>query len=244
MKFLANLNLEAISDALSVETGDCRIEGRIESYSCKMAGHDKRLFKSLSHEPGMAPNDLQALSPPTSTHSPSGQCSHSMSDDGEGPLCDTISTKTLFYLISTLNASFQPDYDFSNAKSDEFSKEPSLQWVMNAVDSQLFAALGEQYGGLKTQLWSTADKEISLTDCHIYSYNPDLSCDPFGEEGCIWSFNYFLYNNKMKRILFFTCKATSVGVHKNDNSSFDFGMELDSDDEFVGDNCSTPVLMM
>ena len=53
--------------------------------------------------------------------------SHSMSDEGEGPLCDTIATKTLFYLISTLNASFHPDYDFSNAKSDEFSKEPSLQ---------------------------------------------------------------------------------------------------------------------
>ena len=46
--------------------------------------------------------------------------------DGEGYLCDTISTKTLFYLISTLNASF-PDYDFSNAKSDEFSKEPSAE---------------------------------------------------------------------------------------------------------------------
>lgn len=42
-------------------------------------------------------------------------------------LCDTISTKTLFYLISTLNASFNPDYDFSSAKSEEFSREPSIQ---------------------------------------------------------------------------------------------------------------------
>jgi len=46
-----------------------------------------------------------------------------------GVLCDTISTKTLFYLISTLNASFYPDYDFSNAKSSEFSREPSLQVI-------------------------------------------------------------------------------------------------------------------
>ncbi len=60
------------------------------------------------------------------------QYSRSMSDDGEaGPLCDTISTKTLFYLISTLNASFNPDYDFSNAKSEEFSKEPSIQVSSN-----------------------------------------------------------------------------------------------------------------
>ena len=43
-----------------------------------------------------------------------------------------------------------------------------LQWVMNAVDGQLFAATGEQYGSLKTQLWNTADDEISLADCNIY----------------------------------------------------------------------------
>lgn len=46
--------------------------------------------------------------------------------ESEGYLCDTIPTKTLFYLISTLNASFNPDYDFSNAKSEEFSREPSI----------------------------------------------------------------------------------------------------------------------
>jgi len=51
----------------------------------------------------------------------------SVSGDEEGPLCDTISRKTLFYLIATLNASFQPDYDFSHARSEEFSREPSIQ---------------------------------------------------------------------------------------------------------------------
>jgi hypothetical protein len=53
--------------------------------------------------------------------------SRSISGDEDGPLCDTISRKTLFYLIATLNAAFHPDYDFSDAKSHEFSKEPSLQ---------------------------------------------------------------------------------------------------------------------
>ena len=42
------------------------------------------------------------------------------------PLCDVISRKTLFYLISTLNAAF-PDYDFTDTRSSEFSKEPNLQ---------------------------------------------------------------------------------------------------------------------
>lgn len=45
--------------------------------------------------------------------------------DGE-PLCDVISRKSLFYLISTLNAAF-PDYDFTDTRSSEFSKEPNLQ---------------------------------------------------------------------------------------------------------------------
>lgn len=42
-------------------------------------------------------------------------------------LCDTISRKSLFYLIATLNATFAPDYDFTDAKSSEFSRERSLQ---------------------------------------------------------------------------------------------------------------------
>lgn len=57
--------------------------------------------------------------------------------DGENYLCDTISTKTLFYLISTLNASFNPDYDFSNAKSEEFSKEPSPEVSLSSFFIEL-----------------------------------------------------------------------------------------------------------
>ena len=41
-------------------------------------------------------------------------------------LCDVVSRKTLFYLISTLNMAF-PDYDFSDTRGSNFSKEPSLQ---------------------------------------------------------------------------------------------------------------------
>ena len=46
---------------------------RIESYSCKMAGTDKKLYKAISSDANMAPHDLQALSPPASmlAHSPS-----------------------------------------------------------------------------------------------------------------------------------------------------------------------------
>jgi hypothetical protein len=44
-----------------------------------------------------------------------------------------VCRKTLFHLISTLNATF-PDYDFSDAKADEFTKEPSLQVTIKSFD--------------------------------------------------------------------------------------------------------------
>jgi hypothetical protein len=42
------------------------------------------------------------------------------------------------------------------------------------------------------------------------SYKSDLESDPFGEKGSVWSFNYFFYNKKLKRILYFRC-AGRVG---------------------------------
>lgn len=228
MKLLENSRFEQINSALNMQLETSRIEGRIESYSCKMAGNDKKLFKLISQEGGVGPLDLQALSPPQTvlSHSPSKYSKSFGSVESEGYLCDTIPTKTLFYLISTLNASFNPDYDFSNAKSEEFSREPSIDWVVNTVDTQLDAAAGELFSGLKQTLWAAIDEEINLQDCEIYSYNPDLISDPFGEEGSIWSFNYFMYNKKLKRIVFFTCRAYSVSAPYNSDSGIGQDSEL------------------
>jgi len=96
--------------------------------------------------------------------------SRSVSGDEEGPLCDTISRKTLFYLIATLNSAFQPDYDFSSSKSNEFSKEPSLQWVKSTVDGNLSASAGDYYHTLSTTLWTAINNEITLNECDIYRY--------------------------------------------------------------------------
>lgn len=147
MKLLENTNLEALSGALAQENGDCRVLARVESYSCKMAGDDKRLFKSFSNEAD--PNDLTTLSPPQTvlSVSPVSPFSHSMSsiDDTESPLNYVCSRKTLYYLVSTLNASFRPDYDFSNAKSDEFSKEPSVNYVSDFINNSLHTVLGDGF---------------------------------------------------------------------------------------------------
>lgn len=225
MKLLESTSFEAINNALHILTGDSTIHGRIESYSCKMAGNDKALYKRFTSE--QAPTDLQALSPPQTLQDFSPQLlRNSLSGDEGATLCDTISRKTLFYLIATLNSAFEPDYDFSDAKSHEFSKEPSLQWVLNSIEGNLSAVAGELYHKLRTALWSTIEDEISLNDCDIYSYNPDLNSDPFGEPGCLWSFNYFFYNKKLKRIVFFTCRAIN-SVYADSGFSSDFAMEDD-----------------
>ncbi|XP_055684522.1 repressor of RNA polymerase III transcription MAF1 homolog [Lutzomyia longipalpis] len=226
MKLLESSRFEAINNALSIKKGDSTIVGRIESYSCKMVSADKALYKRFTSEQA----DLQALSPPQTLMDLSPAFSRgggSMSGDEGVILCDTISRKTLFYLIATLNAAFEPDYDFSDAKSHEFSKEPSLQWVMNSVEANLSAVAGEQYHGLRSALWSAVDDEISLMDCDIYSYNPDLNSDPYGEPGCLWSFNYFFYNKKLKRIVFFTCRAMNEFCVRESGTSSDIAMEDD-----------------
>uniref|UniRef100_A0A671FWZ2 Repressor of RNA polymerase III transcription MAF1 n=1 Tax=Rhinolophus ferrumequinum TaxID=59479 RepID=A0A671FWZ2_RHIFE len=255
MKLLENSSFEAINSQLTVETGDAHIIGRIESYSCKMAGDDKHMFKQFCQEG--QPHVLEALSPPqTSGLSPS-RLSKSQGGEDDGPLSDKCSRKTLFYLIATLNESFRPDYDFSTARSHEFSREPSLSWVVNAVNCSLFSAVREDFKALKPQLWNAVDEEICLAECDIYrwagfpaggswcvwplsphtasptlpSYNPDLDSDPFGEDGSLWSFNYFFYNKRLKRVVFFSCRSISGSTYTPSEAGNELDMELGEEEE-------------
>ncbi|XP_068093935.1 repressor of RNA polymerase III transcription MAF1 homolog [Hyperolius riggenbachi] len=233
MKLLENSCFEAVNSQLCVETGDTHIIGRIESYSCKMAGDDKHMFKQFCQEG--QPHVLEALSPPQSGGVSPSRLGKSLGGEEEGPLSDKCSRKTLFYLIATLNESFRPDYDFSAARSHEFSREPSLNWVVNAVNSSLVSALGDDFTALKSDLWTAVDEEINLAECDIYSYNPDLDSDPFGEDGSLWSFNYFFYNKKLKRIVFFTCRSISGYSYKRADLASEFDMDLEED---IEDECS------
>lgn len=227
MKLLESPEFEALNASLCLNCGDNKIVGRIEGYSCKMIGNEKQMYKKFNSELGTNPHNLQALSPPQVlgiSPKQNGSFGQSLSGDEENPFCDTICRKTLFYLIATLNASF-PDYDFSHAKSHEFSKEPSLEWVMNSVDSNLSTAAGELYRSVRAKLWSSVDNLIHLLNCEIYSYNPDLTSDPFSEDGTLWSFNYFFYNRKLKRIVFFTCRAINPMHTPDSGIGSDFTMD-------------------
>ena len=85
----------------------------------------------------------------------------------------------------------------------------SLQTVINSVDNLLSVTAMDHYAKVRHPLWATLNEEINLPNCDIYSYTPDLTSDPFAEDGCLWSFNYFFYNRKLKRVVLLTCRALS-----------------------------------
>ena len=226
MKFLENSKLEAVADALTNDSGELKLDVRLESYSCKLVNSDKRSLTAALAAPGTSPHDLQPLSPPIldSTLAPLFPSSlpktrrvSGGSDTGDdATLCDSINRKMLFNLTALLNASF-PDYDFSAAKGDHFSACPDIDTVRRLLDTHLGPS-SQVYYQLKPTLWALIDEEIKLRDCLIYSYNPDLSVDPFSEDGCLWSFNFFFYNRGLKRILFLACRAINAVLDDSDEA--------------------------
>jgi hypothetical protein len=142
-----------------------------------------------------------ALSPP---------CPHDLSTNDD-PFGDSKQKrKTFTDLIATLNTSY-PDYDFRDVKPEDFTKETNFQQVMNSVNLYLRDVFsGEQV----TRLWSIIEMVVGVTESDIYSYHPDLNQDADSDplalgEGKIWTWNYFFYNRKQKRLLLFTCHAKS-----------------------------------
>jgi len=200
MKFLEILSFQQMStllDGVDSICGDSRIFGRLEAYSCKRAGSDKKLYKSLEEQYQVqlskSPDLVEVASSPF------------------GPLSESSSRKTLIYLISILNTVF-PDYDFSNTTGEQFRKESSHYMAINSINTMLSNVLENYATDIAPKVWGPLDTELGLKDCDIYSYAPDIDSDPYSEEGeapAIWSFHYFFYNKKLRRILYFTCRAVS-----------------------------------
>ena len=83
------------------------------------------------------------------------------------------------------------------------------------MDNLLSVTATDQFSQVHDNLWAAINEEIVLPECDIYSYNPDLQSDPFGEDGSLWSFNFFFYNRRLKRIVLFTCRALSPFAHSS-----------------------------
>ncbi|EDQ90157.1 uncharacterized protein MONBRDRAFT_24678 [Monosiga brevicollis MX1] len=105
MKLLEDLDLTRLGATISGAHDGERIRCRLEVYSCKMAGDDKKLYKMLAAEQGGSLAAAELLSP--SPLSPPG---FSMTAPLEPVPC---TQKMLYYLKATLNASYSPEYDFS-----------------------------------------------------------------------------------------------------------------------------------
>ncbi|KJE96495.1 Maf1-pending-prov protein [Capsaspora owczarzaki ATCC 30864] len=221
MKILENVNLDALGSSLSVVRGDKRMVGRVESYSCKLAGTDKKQYKQNFTAEYTEPEHILAFSPPQSMSvSPLSQFNE---------LCyESCNRKTLFYLIAVLNSAF-PDYDFSTLKSHNFSKE-RFDMVSNYINSTLSTELQDEWVAIAAKFWSSIDADVALRDCAIYSYVPETDADnPFAEDGNLWSMNYFFYNHKLKRIVFFSCRCLSVTAPCPEDEMASWGEE----DEFM-----------
>jgi len=224
MKYLDLASFQELNARFAaVDAGNCVIHGRIEAYSCKAVGSDKKLYKSMEHQ-------LQ-------TEMSKSPGSDVLSVSPFGPLSASASRKTFFYLIATLNAAYV-DYDFSNASPEQFRKEFNRHMLMNSINTTLAGVVENYNSELRDRLWSTFEMEIDLQKADIYSYIPDLESDPFTEDGVIWSFNYFFYNRTLKRIIFFTCRAisraSSSGHHLLDQMKHDDTVST-SDGEHVED---------
>lgn len=193
MKYLDITELSLLTSYLSRTTavGDHCLRARIEAYSCKAAGDDKKLWKTLERQY----SEEIAADPVTPVVTPLGDFS------------DAHTRRLLVNLIATLNASF-PDHDFSTTKPEQFRKIPTMATAMQSVNKYLAEAMQAEGVSLVDQLWRTINDVIDIGKCEVYCYIPNLEDDPFSAHA-LWSFNYFMVNKAMKKILYFFCVCES-----------------------------------
>lgn len=215
MKFLEYTPLSRVAAFLqNVNLGDYVVEGEIQAYSCKLAGVDKKVSRSLDQEVVCS----LATTPP-----------QLLSASPVGPLTDASSRKTLIYLILTLNHSY-PDYDFSCLRAHHFRKEHDVRLAKGNIDNLLLetskmwdrdALATDRFSEV---LWAAIDEVIGLCDCDVYQYNAIQEGDPFADPGHLWSFNYFFYNKKTKRMVYFSAHSKSkASIESSSESDFDDG---------------------
>lgn len=221
MKFLEFTPLNSINLFLNdLNLGESTIKGSLEAFSCKHTGTDKKLSLSLEHE------ILDYLS-------------QSADSDPSSPieyLSTRSSRRTLIYLVLTLGHIY-PDYDFSAVQAHLFFREEKWGSFKQIFDTYLFEAAKEWFlrndSSLLESMSKAIDEVIKLEECEIYSYNPDFDGDPSIEKGAIWSFNYFFYNRKLKRIVSFSCCCLSNLTIDGFPEETPVGDEDEDDDLFI-----------
>lgn len=233
LQFLPTREFDDITTALNFSTPDCHVVGNVDLYTTKAAGTDKKLYKDIENSLETQYESLLKLSASLSPPQQTGFSPLDLSRSSPfGPLSQISSRRTFAYLIATLNAS-HPDYDFSHVlRPKDFKREKSLKSVINNIDSTLYNLRPSQkmamesptnngssptgaIGGAQTwgpRMWALIDKEMSLKDCSVYCWAPTESVWE-GEEGAIWTLNYFFFNKIRKRVAYFYLRGIPVMTH-------------------------------
>ncbi|KAG8997728.1 hypothetical protein FRB93_013968 [Tulasnella sp. JGI-2019a] len=130
MKHMLFPELDQLSQALSHSSQESTVHTRIEAYSCKPVKRDKKLSKAMETSFQEVQAEIKQ-----SVGSPEEE-DDALYASPFGHLNRPQSRKTLYLLIQLLNLAF-PDYDFSEAKSDHFSKENNGMSVLHALSTTL-----------------------------------------------------------------------------------------------------------
>jgi hypothetical protein len=235
MKFLPLPEFDDVTSALNFDTPDCHVIGGCDLYTTKAAGSDKKLYRNIENSLESQYESLLRLSASVSPGlGPDEESPVNLSRSSPfGPLSEVSSRRTFAYLIATLNASHS-DYDFSHIlRPADFRRERDLKSIIGTIDSTLYnlrpstgmhlhvppqtsyattasaPAISQAWG---PQMWSMIDKEMALKECTVYCWAPPD--DPFdGEEGSIWSLNYFFFNKERKRIAYIYLRGVPVMSH-------------------------------
>lgn len=236
MKYLEHMGLESVSNLLSAAefSGGLLLHGRVEIYSTKKTGDDKKHSKLL--ESKLASNDqhpdhvfrIPSVLPPPQT-------SPEVTTGKSTPESEAKKTRKLLVdLIQTLNAA-QLDHDFSELSPDSFAVVP-LQDAMNAINAFL-AEMTVQRPLFMSQLWKEINHALSeqLNQCEVYVLTDSTYLDDL-EDGILSSFHYFFCHKELRRMCYFTCHTTSKFREISNNYDSEMEDELDqsmrrSDDE-------------
>lgn len=209
MKFLDIPSLSRLSEALAYSSAECKVNARLEAYSCKEIKKERKLRKNLEEIWVSEVEELDELS-----ISPEMKASGLYSPFGS--LDDKHARQTHWLLVSTLNLAY-PDHDFSSVRADQFQREPggvqavlgALSGVMN-LGSNANGSSPRSYGSYPSTLQSppmlsmslgntssfspplssmthptllsVLGDVISLDDCVVYSYVPSPEADPHQED--------------------------------------------------------------
>lgn len=208
MKYLENLALENLTKAITNRElgGGLIINGKVETYSTKKAGDDKKTSKIIESKLSESLAQKAGVS-------------------GEAAELPAKSKKILGELIQTLNASMI-DYDFSGLTPESFASISTSEAVHNI--NSFIAELTVNNPNFINDMWKdVSDSMGNLGSCEVYRLDDNIFLDEV-ENGMVWSFNYFFCSKELKRVCFFSCFASNK---YNRSNHLDTSFTYDSDDE-------------